>query len=285
MQAVFRCAVAALFVILLLPTTQGWGAQEATGGAINAPPQALPTGGPGSGLEKALSLDLGNGVKMELVIIPAGEFMMGDAKGDPDEVAHKVSITKPFYLGRYEVTQEQWQAVMGTDPSKIKGPQNPVESVSWTEAQDFCKKLGEKFADHKLKFSLPTEAQWEYACRAGTATKFYYGDADKDMVDYGWCKVNSGGTTHPAGQKKPNAWGLYDMHGNVSEWCYDWFDPAYYQASPPNDPTGPAIGAQRTLRGGSWFHHPDGCRCTDRTRFNPGSRSQYFGFRVACVGQ
>jgi formylglycine-generating enzyme required for sulfatase activity len=270
--------------IVLLHNASGAAAQDgfavSTGPAAQAP--ATPTAEPGADLEKSLSLDLGQGVKIEFVLIPAGEFMMGQANGDVDEASHKVAITKPFYMAKYEVTQEQWKAVMGTDPSKFKGDKNPVDSVSWIDAQDFCKKLGEKLADRMLSFSLPTEAQWEYACRAGTTTKYYYGDKDGDFVDYGWCKRNSEGTTHPVGQKKPNAWGLYDMHGNVIEWCADWFGKDYYQASPPSDPTGPETGLQRTVRGGCWFSHPDGCRCTDRTHWSPNLRSPYSGFRVAC---
>jgi formylglycine-generating enzyme required for sulfatase activity len=188
-------------------------------------------------------------------------------------------------VGKYEVTQEQWKAVMGTDPSKFKGDKNPVDTVSWTECQAFMKKLNERFADRKLNFSLPTEAQWEYASRAGAKTRFCFGDKNSEMVDYGWSKDNAGETTHPVGQKKPNAWGLYDMHGNVIEWCSDWFDKGYYQVSPTNDPTGPETGRQHVVRGGAWGYSADGCRCSDRTHYSPDFHSPYAGCRVVCVPQ
>jgi formylglycine-generating enzyme required for sulfatase activity len=136
------------------------------------------------------------------------------------ENRHEVTISKPFYMGETEVTQAQYEAVMGTNPSHFKGATNPVECVCWDYATEFCKKLSDKT---RQAVRLPMEAEWEYACRAGTATAFSFGDADSTIGDYAWYGANSGGTTHPVGQKKPNAWGLYDMHGNVWEWCADWF--------------------------------------------------------------
>ncbi len=251
------------------------------------------------GVPKELTVDLGGGVKMEFVLIPAGSFMMGDEKGMGWEMpVHKVTITKPFYLGKYEVTQEQWEAVMGNNPSFFTGrTQSPVEQVSWDDCQTFLKNLNEKLGSSGAKFSLPTEAQWEYACRAGTTTRWSFGDDPGKLGEYAWYYGNAKGTFrtrrthHPVGQKKPNAWGLYDMHGNVSEWCVDCWDGEYYAKSPEDDPVGPDPGSHaftfRARRGGSFYDTPsryseDRFRC-GRRRYNGSSefRSSSLGFRVA----
>ena len=227
---------------------------------------------------KKLAVDLGGGVKLEMVLIPAGSFTMGDER---DKSAPKVTITKPFYLGKYEVTQEQWEAVMGSNPSHFKGPKNPVEQVSWDNCQQFLAKLNAKSGGQGGKFVLPTEAQWEYACRAGSAGKFCFGDDDRQLGEYAWYGPNSDGKTHPAGEKKPNAWGLYDMHGNVYEWCQDWH--GAYGAGAVNDPTGPTTGSARVFRGGGFLY---GCWiCQSAPRFSnvPGARSRNLGWRVARV--
>ncbi len=169
---------------------------------------------------KKLTADLGGGVKMEMVLIPAGEFKMGSPDSDKDALTlekpqHRVRITKPFYLGKFLVTQEQWEAVMGNNPSQFKGPKNPVEMVSWEDCQKFLGKLNAKSSSGTGKFQLPSEAQWEYACRAGSKTRYCFGDDETPLGDYAWYGKNSGNTTHPVGEKKPNAWGLYDMYGNV----------------------------------------------------------------------
>ena len=171
---------------------------------------------------KELAVDLGGGVKLEMVLIPAGEFLMGSPDSDDgaelnEKPQHRVQITKPFYLGKYPVTQEQWQAVMGDNPSHFKDPKNPVECVSWNDCQQFVGKLNKRSSDQTGAFKLPTEAQWEYACRAGSTTRYCFGDDEGGLGDYAWHLNNSGGRTHPVGEKKPNAWGLYDMHGNVLE--------------------------------------------------------------------
>jgi formylglycine-generating enzyme required for sulfatase activity len=189
---------------------------------------------------------------------------------------HEVTISTPFYLGRFEVTQEQYQQVLGTAPACFIGQNLPVENVSWDDAQEFCKKASERT---NLMVRLPTEAEWEYACRAGTTTRFCSGDADADLESVAWYGANSGGTTHAVGQKKPNAWGLYDMHGNVFEWCADSY--ANYSAESVTDPQGPTQGECRVLRGGSWFFNPRLCRSTSRDVLNPVFRGRNIGFRVA----
>ncbi|MEI7835470.1 MAG: formylglycine-generating enzyme family protein [Planctomycetota bacterium] len=233
-------------------------------------------------LPKELTLDLGKGVTMNLAMIPAGEFLMGsrdaeNGRGRDEGPQRQVTISKAFYMGRYEVTQEQYEAVMGANPSHFKGAQNPVEMVSWHVAVEFCKKLSQKTGKTA---GLPTEAQWEYACRAGTKTSFEFGDDDTNLHDYAWYWVNSESKTHPVGQKKPNAWGLYDMPGNVWEWCSDWHADSYANAG-TSDPQGPGSGTNRVLRGGSWHSNPRYCRSASRLRDTPDFRFGLIGFRVA----
>jgi formylglycine-generating enzyme required for sulfatase activity len=207
---------------------------------------------------------LTNAIRMEFVVIPPGRFVMGsDRWMDDQKPPHEVQITKGFQMGKYEVTQAQWEAVMGNNPSEFKGPNKPVDSVSWDDAEKFLQKLNEM--NDGYLYRLPTEAEWEYAARAGTVT-----DYDSDLDTF-WDGQNSGGETHPVGQKKPNAWGLYDMLGNVWEWCQDWYDPHYYAKSPIADPQGPPSGMPitkkegllvpskqtvRVLRGGSFESSP-----------------------------
>ncbi len=229
-------------------------------------------------------MDLGGGVKLELVLIPAGEFMMGSPDSDKDADAddkpqHRVWISKPFYLGKFLVTQEQWEAVMGNNPSHFKGPKNPVESVSWGDCQLFLDKLNGKVGGGK--FQLPTEAQWEYACRAGSKTRYCFGDDETRSGDYAWYDKNSGDKTHPIGERKPNAWGLYDMYGNVCEWCQDWYGD--YKESPAADPTGPATGSSRVIRGGSWNGPTRLSRSPRRIRRGPVDRYGYLGLCVSLV--
>ena len=228
----------------------------------------------------SLTLDLGRGVTMKLVLIRPGKFVMGSPDSEQGRARnegpqHEVIITKPFYIGVTEVTQAQYEAVMGTNPSKFKGATNPVETVSWDDAVEFCKKLSEKTGK---AVRLPTEAEWEYACRAGSKTGFSFGDADDGLGDYAWYDANSGGTTHPVAKKKPNAWGLYDMHGNDFEWCADWYGD--YPKGAATDPQGPASGSSRVLRGGAWTDNPNRCRSADRDHYSPGQLSSCYGFRV-----
>ncbi|MBF0240474.1 MAG: formylglycine-generating enzyme family protein [SAR324 cluster bacterium] len=245
--------------------------------------------------------EITNSIGMEFVLIPAGSFEMGTAqpkcpeddpftsKNEQEECLskvqknetprHKVTITSPFYLGKYEVTQEQWVAVMGSNPSKFKSRSNPVEQVSWNDIQQFIEKLNKK--EGKNEYRLPTEAEWEYAARAGTSTQYSFGDSESALGQYAWYYGNSGDTTHPVGQLKPNAWGLYDIHGNVREWVQDWYGKNYYSQSPSTDPTGPSTGSGRVLRGGSWNFPAWYCRSAFRHFDSPFNRYDYDGFRLA----
>ena len=237
---------------------------------------------------KETAVDLGKGIKLEMLLIPAGEFLMGAPDSDMTALRmqkprHQVRITKPFSLGKYLVTQEQWKAVMGKNPSQFKGAENPVEMVSWEDCQQFLTKLNASSGTQGGTFVLPTEAQWDYACRAGSKARYCFGNDESKLGEYAWYFGNAGGKPHPVGEKKPNAWGLYDMHGNVWEYCQDWYDGSYYAKSPTDDPTGPATGSYRVMRGGS-FHVPSGfCRSPYRSSHMPGGRAFSQGFRVAQV--
>ena len=233
-------------------------------------------------------VDLGGEVKMEFVLIPAGEFLMGSPDSDQDALSdekpqHAVRITRPFYLGKYEVTQEQWQAVLGANPSDFQGAKNPVDRVTWADCQVFLAALNASSVGGKDRFALPTEAQWEYACRAGTTARFSAGDDVGTLDQEGWYRANSGGQTHPVGEKRPNAWGLCDMHGNVWEWCADWLDWKYYSNSPAVDPMGPALPPWRIFRGGGWDSGAAFCRSASRLANQPDYRIHALGLRVSLV--
>jgi len=216
-----------------------------------------------------------NSIGMKFKLLPGGTFTMGDGNE-----AHQVTLTKAFEIAVYELTQEQASKVTEVNPSRFKGLQNPVEEVSWNEAVAFCQKLSELPAEKKAGYvyRLPTEAEWEYACRAGTTTKYSFGDSDSELGDYAWYDRISDKRTHPVGQKKPNAWGLYDMHGNVWEWCLDWH--GGYPSGAVTDPTGPSSGSLRVLRGGSWLHSSVSCLSANRRRGTPADRLWGLGFRV-----
>ena len=194
---------------------------------------------------------------MEFVWINGGCFQMGSPDNENGRYlnegpVHKVCVDG-FWMGKDEVTQAQWQKIMGKNPSYFKGDTRPVERVSWEDAQAFLKNfrsLGDFGSLGDMTVRLPTETEWEYACRAGTQTAYSFGDDVGQLGDYAWYPANSNSQTHPVGQKKPNAWGLYDMHGNVWEWCQDWYDETYYGQSPEKNPQGPGSGQYRLLRGG-----------------------------------
>jgi formylglycine-generating enzyme required for sulfatase activity len=222
-----------------------------------------------------------NSIGMELVYIKPGSFMMGSPTGEAnrggDERQHRVTLTAGFHMGVTEVTQAEWGAVMGTNPSYFKGDDRPVEQVSWHDAVAFCEELSRR---EGRRYRLPTEAEWEYACRAGSTTAFSFGNSESDLGQYGWYGSNSGDQTHPVAQKKPSAWGLHDMHGNVWEWCRDWHSD--YTSSATTDPNGAQTGMDRVLRGGSWGSGAQFCRSANRDGGSPGYRNYGFGIRV-CV--
>jgi formylglycine-generating enzyme required for sulfatase activity len=225
-----------------------------------------------------------NGIGMEFVLIPAGSFQMGadrnfEEASDDETPQHRVTISRPFYLGKTEVTQAQWTAVMGNNPSKFKGRTNPVEQVSWDDVQEFIRRLNRK--EGTDKYRLPTEAEWEYAARAGTTSAYSFGDDASYLGRYAWYDGNSGDRPHPVGQKPPNAWGLHDMHGNVWEWVQDWYDGNYYGRSPSTDPRGPSSGSSRVYRGGSWIYDAAYCRSANRYSYWPDYRYDNLGFRLA----
>jgi len=207
-------------------------------------------------LEPTLTLDLGGGVKWEGVLIPAGSFVMGSPAGEAktekesvSETPHQVTLTQPFYLGKFELTQAQYEKVTGSNPSKTKGDTLPVHNVSWQDAQDFCTKLSEQA---QRSVQLPTEAQWEYACRAGTTTAYCSGGQIADLNKVGWYGATSGGKPHPCGELAPNAWGVYDMHGNIREFTRDLYSEG--PLAEAIDPTGPKEGDPKNhvVRGGAY---------------------------------
>ena len=234
-----------------------------------------------------------NSIGMKLVLIPKGTFMMGspikEDGASSDEEQHQVTISKDYYLGVTEVTQGQYEKVMGTNPSyfqkrvirKSDSSMNPVESVSWEDAVEFCKKLSELPEEKRAGrvYRLPTEAEWEYACRAGSKTAFNFGESAKLLGEYAWFGGNSGNQPHPVGEKKANAWGLYDIHGNVWEWCSDCY--GEYPKGAVSDPSGPNGGSRRVNRGGGWNGVAARCRSANRGRNDPSGRLSSTGFRVA----
>jgi len=230
-----------------------------------------------------------NSLGQTFVLIPAGTFIMGSPSNEPFRAAdegpqHQVALTQPFYMQTTEVTQDQWDAVMGSNPSYFSGcPTCPVEGVSWNDVQMFVTEMNKR---GEGVYSLPSEAQWEYAARAGSTTAFYNGgiteadaEYDPNLNPIGWYAYNSGARTHPVAQKAPNAWDLYDMSGNVYEWCLDWYGSNYYGSSPATDPAGPVSGAYRVLRGGSWYSGAKYCRSAYRGAA-PNDRYLNVGFRL-----
>jgi formylglycine-generating enzyme required for sulfatase activity len=223
-----------------------------------------------------------NSIGMAFVLIPAGTFMMGSPDTDTDaqdweKPAHRVIISQPFYLGIYPVTQAQWKAVMDHNPSRFKEPNRPVDSVAWDDAQAFLHKLNAR--ENGLAYCLLTEAQWEYACRAGTRTIRYHPDIDA----IAWHQVNSNSQTHPVGEKLPNAWGLYDMLGNVREWCYD--GKRAYSRARVMDPMGSTeTGTERVFRGGGWGDNAQDVRAAARFWYDHVFRVDALGFRCSSSG-
>ncbi len=234
-----------------------------------------------------ITVDLLGGVTMEMVRIEAGTFLMGappsanDLRGPPNEhPQHEVTISRGFWFGKYEVTQAQWEGVMGDNPSFYTSPDNPVEKVSWEDVQVFIQTLNTAAGEDLYR--LPTEAEWEYAARAGTETLWSFGDDESEFEDYGWWAENTNReSTKPVGMKLANPWGLYDTYGNVWEWTQDWYGEDYYVSSPSNDPPGPASGTNRVVRGGA-FSNTDRLfnRSAFRSNTRPTLRNVATGFRL-----
>ncbi|HNR34916.1 MAG TPA: formylglycine-generating enzyme family protein [Candidatus Hydrogenedentes bacterium] len=217
---------------------------------------------------------------ISFVWCPAGTFYMGSIEGRDDELpVHRVKISKGFWLSRYEITQDLWQGIMGKNPSRFTGdPRLPVENVSWKEVVSFIGELNRRYPD-KI-FRLPTEAEWEYACRAGSEREYGFGDNAAQLPDFAWFKENAEGKTHVVGRKNPNAWGLYDMHGNVAEWVSDRYGEYPYEGGTVTDPMGPETGSNRVYRGGSWYHDAPQCRAAARQRDGMDKRDSVIGFRL-----
>lgn len=253
-------------------------------------------------------VEIANSIGMKLVLVPPGEFEMGSGEQEvtrlleeaklenvpgvymlrvPTETPkHRVQIVRSFYLGIYEVTQEQYQRGMGRNPTATQGTTTrPVTHVNHSDAAEFCRKLSELPEERTANavYRLPTEAEWEYACRAGTTTRYAFGDDEADLNHYAWWQANSQGQTQSVGQLQPNAWGLSDIHGNVWEWCHDWHGESYYSqfaSTMAIDPQGPSEGAYRVIRGGSWSFTAKFCRSAYRGGYGPSIQNGAVGFRV-----
>ncbi len=233
---------------------------------------------------------------IRMVLVPAGALLTGEE--DQKEAPRKVQIDS-FWIDKCEVTQESYERIVGKNPSLKKGPRNPVERVSWLDAINYCNLRSRReglqpcYDLETLEcnfnangYRLPTEAEWEYACRAGSRTRYSFGNDASQLGDYAWFKGNAGTDLHPVGQKKPNAWGLHDVHGNVWEWCHDWYSEAPDDNAPAKNPTGPASGDRRVLRGGSRNSDAKDCRAASRSSETPGFAdacfgAEFYGFR--CV--
>ena len=216
-------------------------------------------------------------VGLELTLVRPGVFRMGSSDGLEGEAPpHEVAVAQPFYLAVHPVTQQQFEQVMGINPSCFRGADLPVDNVSWEDAQEFCQRLSA--AEH-AQYRLPTEAEWEFACRAGASTAYHFGEAAADLGQYAWYEGNSGGATHPVGQKRPNRWGLRDMHGGLWEWCQSLFRPYPYRADDGRE--GLDVAGPRVLRGGSWYEFADVCRAACRVGHAQVCCLSFYGFRVA----
>ncbi len=227
-----------------------------------------------------------------MVQAPDGWFVMGDANGQVDETPHKVHISS-FYIDRYLVTQQEYQRVMDDNPSRWKGKDNPVEQVRWSDAVKYCNarsrleglelcyNLETWECDFQANgYRLPTEAEWEYACRAQTTTSRFFGTSQTRLKSYAWFKENSNARPQPVGAKLPNPWGLYDMYGNVWEWCNDFYKVDYYQESPEENPKGPKTGENKVVRGGAWNSSAESCCSTYRYNEDPGYVDVCFGYDI-----
>ncbi len=263
-----KCFLSLFLPLLSITATPGFShAVEAT-----APP-----------LQNNTATSYSNTLNMEFIRVPPGTFLMGSTENQEgstkERPRHEVHISKPFYLGKYEITQEQWLAVMGgVNPSNFLSPTRPVDEVSWHDVQLFIKRLNAR-EDHS-SYRLPTEAEWEYAARAGSEAVYCYGDDPEGLAGFSWYETNSAKKTHPVGMLQPNDWGFHDMYGNVTEWVQDRYNKEYYASSPKHDPTGPATGKKRVVRGGSWINQASSCRSAARGYYSPDYTDSDFGFRI-----
>jgi len=262
-----------------------WGGCERTPGTNVAEPASA------SPVQSSSPTTNATGTIAGMVRIPEGRFQMGD-KGQVDAKPHEVAVSA-FFMDRTLVTQDQYEKVMGENPSRWKGGKNPVEQVRWSDAVRFCNKRSEleglrpcyDLKSWKCDFDadgyrLPTEAEWEYACRAGTSTAYFFGDDASKLGDYAWFDKNAGGRPRPVGQKQPNPWGLHDICGNVWEWCNDFYKVDYYGESSPTDPKGPGAGQTKVVRGGAWRFSAERCRSAYRYNENPGYADVCFGYDI-----
>ena len=280
-----KAAVVCFIVVVMCGCDQG---QPRPPVASNTTPVATPDPTPvATNVEDMELPESATSIGMKFKLIPAGTFIMGDARVNKDWTPHEVILTTSFKMGVHEVTQAQYEQVMGVNPSKFKGADypvqdNPVETLSWDDAVEFCRRLTDLPAEKAAGnvYRLPAEAEWEYACRAGTTTRYSFGDDDHDseLGDYAWFRGNSDSETHPVGSKQPNAWGLYDMHGNVWEWCQDMY--VDYPGGSVLEARGATSGSDRVIRGGSWGGTAEICRSASRGGDWPSLRTSFHGFRV-----
>ncbi len=229
---------------------------------------------------------------ISMLLLPGGSFSMGDENGEVDEVPHEVSVG-PFYIDTHEVSQEEYERVMEDNPSKFLGKTNPAEQIRWSDAVRYCNARSQlegldpayDLTTWTCRFEangyrLPTEAEWEYAARAGTDTAYSFGDGDAKLRQHAWYKTTAKGKPRPIGQRRHNPWGLYDMHGNVWEWCNDCYSVDYFTKSPKENPRGPEAGDKKVLRGGCWNSEPDACRSAYRYNENPAYTDACFGYDI-----
>ena len=239
-----------------------------------------------------LPREVGTASGVAMIQVPAGSFTMGDRLGEIDERPHRVRVDS-FYVDKYLVTQREYERVTGENPARWRGSDNPVEQTRWSDAVRYCNArsaLEGLRPCYNLKtwecdfdvdgYRLPTEAEWEYACRAGTKTRYFFGDEAKKLKHYAWAGENSGGRPRPVGRKLPNPWGLYDVYGNVWEWCNDFYKVDYYDESPEENPKGPETGDNKVLRGGCWRSTLDECRSSYRYNEAPGYTDICFGYDI-----
>ena len=261
--------------------TQGSAASKKTNSGKRSTTPGSPSRRAGTGMTQTEKDRIIQNLINNMVYVQGGTFMMGatseqgsDAYGD-EKPAHQVTLSA-FSIGRYEVTQEEWQTVMGSNPSNFKGVKRPVDNVSWNDCQEFIRKLN---AMTGRRFRLPTEAEWEYAARGGNRSQGYKYSGSNNLNSVAWYRDNSGETTHDVGQKSPNELGIYDMSGNVWEWCSDWY--GNYSSSSQTNPTGSYSGSIRVSRGGSWYSDARYCRVSTRSNFTPDRRYISLGLRLA----